>query len=95
MPPIQAGIIDDYVVRTGPKSTPDGDGPLEFELISSGDDWLDLSECCLNIQWKIRKGGGYNLHYFEDNGKETADVTCQLVNMALYSMFRQIDLTMN
>ena len=95
MPLVQAGIIDDYVVRTGPKSTPDGDGPLEFELISSGDDWLDLSECYLNIQWKIRKGDGSNLHYFETNGDQAADVTCQPVNLALHSMFRQVDLIMN
>ena len=95
MPPIQSAIVDDYTIRTGPKSTPDGEGPLEFELISSGDDWLDLSECYLNIQWKIRKGDGTNLTYFETNGDQAAGITCQPVNLALHSMFRQVDLIMN
>ena len=39
LPPVQVGIIDDYVVSTGPKSALSGNNPLEFEISASGDDY--------------------------------------------------------
>ena len=97
MPPIQSSIIDDYVVSTGLKATPEGDNPLEFELISSGTDWLDLSECYLNIKWKIRKHDGTKFTYFGTDGTTAndPDLHQQPCNLALHSMFRQVDLIMN
>ena len=96
VPPVQAVVEDDYVVRTGPKSSLDGEGPLEFEVISSGNDWLDLSECYLNIKWKIRKHDGSQLKYWNTAREHNPpDMYNQPVNLALHSMFRQVDLTMN
>ena len=96
MPPVQAVVEDDYVVRTGPKSSLDGEGPLEFEVISSGNDWLDLSECYLNIKWKIRKHDGSQLKYWNTAREHNPpDMYNQPVNLALHSMIRQVDLIMN
>ena len=43
VPPLQIGVVDDYLVRTGPKSGPESGGPLEFLIPASGDDYLNLS----------------------------------------------------
>ena len=79
-----------------PKSSLDGEGPLEFEVISSGNDWLDLSECYLNIKWKIRKHDRSQLKYWNTAREHNPpDMYNQPVNLALHSMFRQVDLIMN
>ena len=94
--PMQAVVEDDYVVRTGPKFSLDGVGPMEFEVISSGNDWLDLSECYLNIKLKIRKHDGSQLKYWNTAGEHNPpDMYNQPVNLVLHSMFRQADLIMN
>ena len=43
LPPIYAMVTDGYMVRTSPKSLPDGDELLGFELISNSDRWLLIS----------------------------------------------------
>ena len=43
VPPTQVTVLEDYVMTTGPKSSLDGGGPLEFEITASGEDYLDLS----------------------------------------------------
>ena len=55
VPPLQIGVIDDYLVRTGPKSGAESGGPLEFLIPASGDDNLDLSHCYLNLKCRVLK----------------------------------------
>ena len=43
--PLEIGLVDNYLVCTGPKSGPKSGGPLEFLIPASGDDYLDLSHC--------------------------------------------------
>ena len=38
MLPLQIGMVNVYLVQTSPKVGPDGGGPLEFQILSSGDD---------------------------------------------------------
>ena len=57
-PPLQVGILEDYLVRTGPKSSPESGGPLEFHITASGDDYLDLSQCYLFLKCRMLKGDG-------------------------------------
>ena len=94
-PPVQSAIIDDYEVSSATKSTLDGDGPLEFQLISSGDDLLDLSECYLNIEFIIRAADGTVLNYLTAAGDDGNDISCQPINNIIHSMFKRVDLIMN
>lgn len=95
VPPVQSAIVGDYVVTTGPKSTLDGDGPIEFELMGSGDDWTDLGECYLNLKFSIRNWDGSKLAYYTATGDEGAQIACQPINNILHSMFKQVDLFVN
>ena len=61
LPPVQVGIIDDYVVCTGPKSALSGTNPLEFEISASGDDYIDLSQCYLSLKCKVKNSDGTDL----------------------------------
>ena len=104
VPPTQVTILEDYVVATGPKSSLDGGGPLEFEITASGEDYLDLSKCYLKIKFKIMNEDGTRL----DSWAYQADTTTYPMNMEhktqfdtvpvnlmLHSMFRQVDFTLN
>ena len=104
VPPTQVTILEDYVVATGPKSSLDGGGPLEFEITASGEDYLDLSKCYLKIKFKIMNEDGTRL----DSWAYQADATTYPMNMEhktqfdtvpvnlmLHSMFRQVDFTLN
>lgn len=106
VPPIQMGIIDDYTVSTGPKAALGNDGPLEFVIEKSGDDYLDLSECYLKVKLKLLKADNTPLSHFTDVGTKKGDAiivennrgpqsTVVPVNLGLHSLFRQVDLVMN
>ena len=100
IPPIQVGIIDDYIVSTGPKSALSGSGPLEFELTASGDDYLDLSQCYLSLKCKVTNGDGSNIRtkVTSTDGTTTSagdQASIGPVNLVLHSLFRQVDVTFN
>ena len=99
IPPIQVGIIDDYIVSTGPKSALSGSGPLEFELTASGDDYLDLSQCYLSLKCKVTNGDGSAIRTKLTSTEGTSSAGDQAsigpVNLVLHSLFRQVDVTFN
>ena len=47
VPPLQIGVVDGYVVLTGPKSSLERGSHLEFQVSASSDNYLNLSQCCL------------------------------------------------
>ena len=55
MLPLQIGMVNVYLVQTSPKLGPDGDGPLEFQILSSGDGYQDLSHCYLYLKCQVLK----------------------------------------
>ena len=59
--PLQIGIIDDYLVHTGPKSGLESGGPLQFLIPTSSDDNLDLSHSYLYLKcWVLNSDGSRN-----------------------------------
>ena len=74
LPPVQVGIIDDYVVCTGPKSALSGNDPLELEISASGDDYINLSQCYLSLKCKVKNSDGTDLRTqtTDGNGNVTA-----------------------
>lgn len=99
LPPVQVGILDDYIVSTGPKSALSGNNPLEFEISASGDDYLDISECYLSLKCKVKNSDGTNLrtHTTATDGTVTPGSQAAVgpVNLFLHSLFRQVDVSFN
>ena len=101
MPPVQVVIEDSYVVSTGPKSSLDGSGPLEFEINSSSEHYLDLSECYLKLKLRLKNADGTALRTW---GADPADGTdaprgdqfsVVPANHILHSLFRQVEFSIN
>ena len=96
VPPLQVGIEDDYLVRTGPKSSPTAGAALEFHLPASGDDYVDLSHCYLYLQCRVLRADGTAIRSSRGaDGAEGADASVGPVNQIFHSLFRQVDLVMN
>ena len=92
------------MVSTGPKSSLDGGGPLEFEINTSGEDYLDLSKCYLKVEFKILNEDGTKLGswvYQADKNtypmhmEHKSQFNMVPVNLVLHSMFRQVDFSLN
>ena len=63
-----------------------GNAPIEFDVIGSGEDYLDLANVMLYVRAKITLDNGNNL---------AADSTSAPVNLLLHSMFSQVDVSLN
>ena len=95
VPPLQIGVIDDYLVCTGPKSGPESGGHLEFLIPASGDDYLDLSHCYLYLKCPVLKDDGTAIESLKANNTCGEDASLAPVNLLFHSLFRQLDLVMN
>ena len=60
--------------------------PIEFDIASSGDDYIDFANSYLHVKAKITKANGSNL-----DGTDTVGP----VNNFLHSLFSQIDVCFN
>ena len=60
--------------------------PLEFNVTSSGDEYLDLSESYLSITAHVSDAGVKN---------KTADDVCTPTNLYIHSLFSQVDVSIN
>ena len=92
MLPLQIGMVNVYLVQTSPKLGPDGGGPLEFQIISSGDDYQDLSHCYHYLKCQVLKANGLPIKSAKFTGWEA---TFGPMNLLFHSLFRQVDLVMN
>ena len=90
VPHLQIGIVDDYLVRTGPKSGLESGGPLEFLIPASGDDYLDLSHCYFYLT-----DDGTAIETLKTDSTGGEDSSVAPVNLLFHSLFRQLDLVMN
>ena len=104
VPPTQVTVLEDYVMTTGPKSSLDGGGPLEFEITASGEDYLDLSRCYLKIKFKVVNEDGTSMNSwvhkadgntYKYNMEHKSQFNTVPVNLMLHSMFRQVDFSLN
>ena len=95
IPPLQIGIDEDYLVCTGPKSSPESGRPMEFLIPASGDDYLDLSHCYLYLECRVLKDDGTAIELLKTNDTCGKDASVGPVNLLFHSLFRQLDLVMN
>ena len=93
--PLQIGVVNDYLVRTSPKSGLESGGPLEFLIPASGDDYLDLSHCYLYLKCRVLKDDGTAMESLKTNDTRGEDASVAPVNLLFHSLFRQLDLAMN
>jgi len=63
-----------------------GGAPIEFDVIGSGEDYLDLTNVMLYVRAKVTQANGNNL---------AEDSTSAPVNLLLHSMFSQVDVSLN
>ena len=85
-PPTQTSIESGVWTHYHPISSLETDGPIEFNVPGSGDDYLDLAQTQLLISAKIVKPDGTALDANQAVGP---------VNLFIHSLFSQIDVALN
>lgn len=86
VPPTQTSLENATVVEYHPISSLSDGAPIEFEVSSTGEDYLDLNDSQLYVKCKILKADGSAIGATEKVG---------FVNNALHSLFSQIDVSLN
>jgi hypothetical protein len=86
VPPTQTSIDSGTFVEYRPISTLTDGAPIEFDVTSSGDDYIDFANSFLHIKAKIERANGTAL--------DPAD-TVGPVNNLLHSLFSQVDVSLN
>ncbi|XP_063911221.1 uncharacterized protein F54H12.2-like [Zophobas morio] len=85
LPSTQTSIESGQWIEYKTLSSISDDAPLEF-MISSGDEYIDLSQTLISLTVKITKEDGTNL---------PDDINIAPVNNILHSMFSQVDVYLN
>lgn len=86
VPPTQTSIESGMYVEYHPISSLTNGAPIEFDVSSSGDDYMDLTNSLLHVRVKITKADGSNI---------AANETVGPINNFLHSLFSQVDVTLN
>jgi len=86
VPPTQTSIQQAGWVEYQPLTSILGNAPIEFDVIGSGEDYMDLANVLLYVRAKIVKNNNEDL---------AAAATSAPVNLLLHSMFSQVDVTLN
>ena len=97
VPPTQTEIESTQWIEHRPITTLSDSSPIEFVIIGSGEEYVDLSETYLQVRAKIVKANEGNLDQTKDaNGVVTGnDAAVGPVNLWLHSLFSQIDVSLN
>ena len=86
VPPTQASVQQAGWVEYQPLTSILGNEPIEFDVIDSGEDYMDVANVLLYVRAKITQNNNQNL---------AADSTSAPINLLLHSMFSQVDVTLN
>jgi hypothetical protein len=86
VPPTQTSIESGTYVEYRPISTLTDGAPIEFDVTSSGDDYLDFASSYLHVKAKIERANGDALVPADTVGP---------VNNLLHSLFSQVDVSLN
>ena len=86
LPLLQTSIVEGQWVEHHPIASITENGPLEFFVSGSGDDYIDLANTYLYVQAKIVK---------EDDTHLTATDVAVPVNNWMHSLFSQVDVSLN
>jgi hypothetical protein len=86
LPATQTSVESGAYVEYRPVSTLTDGSPIEFDIASSGDDYIDLANSYLYVKARLNRADGSDL--------EAAD-TVGPVNNLLHSLFSQVDVSLN
>lgn len=86
LPSTQTSIESGMWVHYKPISSLADDGPIEFQVPGTGDDYIDLSHTLIQLKAKILN---------DDSSKLTASTVVAPVNNWLHSVFTQLDVYLN
>jgi hypothetical protein len=86
VPPTQTSVESGKYVEYRPVSTLTNGSPIEFDIASSGDDYIDFANSYLHVKVKITRANGNNLEVGDTVGP---------VNNFLHSLFSQVDVSLN
>ena len=86
VPPTQASIENGVLVEYHPLSSLTDGAPIEFDVSSSGDDYIDFANSYLYVRAKITRANGNNLEEADKVGP---------INNFLHSLFTQVDVILN
>ena len=86
VPPTQASIENGVLVEYHPISSLADGAPIEFDVSSSGDDYIDFANSYLYVRAKITRANGNNLEEADKVGP---------INNFLHSLFTQVDVILN
>jgi len=86
VPPTQTSIQQAEWVEYQPLTSILGSALIEFGVIGTGEEYVDLSNVMLYVRAKITRNNNTNL---------VEDSTAAPVNLLLHSMFSQVDVSLN
>ena len=86
VPPTQTSVQQAGWVEYQPLTSILGNAPIEFDVIGSGEDYIDVANVLLYVRAKITQNDNQNL---------AADSTSAPINLLLHGMFSQVDITLN
>ena len=86
VPPTQTSAEHGYTMDYHPVSTLTDNGPIEFNIPGSGEDYIDLTNTFLYLGVKITAADGANIAYAAAIGP---------VNLLMNSLFSQVDVALN
>ena len=86
VPPTQTSIEYDNYVEYYPLSSITESGPIEFDVSSSGQNYLDFSNTQLLVKVKLSRGNGVDITDTDHVGA---------VNLFLHSLFQQVNFSLN
>jgi hypothetical protein len=87
LPSTQTSIENGQWIHYKPISSLSDDGPIEFQVPGSGDDYIDLSHTLLHIKAKVLNQDGTNI--------KSTETFVAPVNNWLHSLFNQLDIYLN
>ena len=86
VPPTQTSVEHGQWIQHHPIASVTDNGPIEFFISGSGDEYIDLANTQLYVRAKITKADGSNLD---------ANVAVAPANLWLHTMFSQLDVSLN
>ena len=86
--PTQTSIETGVHVEYHPLATITQNGPIEYVIKGTGEDYLDLTNSYLHVQAKITKPDGTDLD-------ESDDETVAPVNLWMHALFSEVDVSLN
>ena len=86
LPPTQTSIESSTIVEYHPVSSLADGAPIEFEICSSGDEYIDFNDSQLYVKVKIVKA---------DGSATTDESKVGPINNLLHSLFSQVDVSLN